>query len=328
MSTQTSSQSLPRSVLTDSSIDTVTGGEPSGAPYGPVSPLPFLVSSLYDQHEDLLRFLPGAFRRQGDVLGQGASFSVEKHTLKEIGRGMVENLVHGDDLCARWSAVAIKRLRNKHHIPWKTFETIERELIALKLMRGAPNSVQLVGLGWETAPVGDDLRLWPVLVLEYAECGSLAKLQDTVDPLSYEVKRKLCADVACGLLGLHNSGLLHGDVKSENILIFGKLDDQHLAKLSDFGYAGIDYHLQQDLGCDEKIQREQSQVLPGATELWSAPEYGKPGTRRALMDQDVYSWGLLVLRTMVDGRNPFLMHQNWSEQQGNLVYFVSVVRLT
>jgi serine/threonine protein kinase len=316
MSSHTSSQSLPRSILTDSSTVTVKGKDTQKTTLDRISPLPFLVCSLYAQNDDFLGFLPGAFRRQGDVVGQGATFSVEKHTLKEIGRGMVDDLVHGDDICAHRPVVAIKRLRNMHHIPWKTFETVERELIALKLLRGSPNIVQLVGLGWEIAPVDGDSRLWPVLVLEYAEGGSLAKLQDTADPLSYELKRKLCLDVAHGLLELHKSGLVHGDLKSENVLIFGSSQDQYVAKLSDFGYAGIDYHLRNDMGYDAQDHEDLHKFLPGATSLWSAPEYGKSGTKKALIDQDTYSWGLLVLRSMIDGRNPFPFHQAWSDGYG------------
>jgi hypothetical protein len=163
-----SDHSLERSVLTNSTAASRPKDAPS-AEVQPISPLPFLVCPFYSPHEEFLRFLPGAFRRQGDVLGQGATFSVEKHILSDIGRGMIDDLVSGSRLSARWPVVAVKRLRSQARISWKTFEMIERELIALKVLRGAPHVVQLIGLGWEIAPVNGDSRLWPTLVLEYAQ---------------------------------------------------------------------------------------------------------------------------------------------------------------
>jgi serine/threonine protein kinase len=308
---QTSSQSLSRSVLTSEA--TVPGKEHPITPSAHVSPLPFLVCSLYGQPSDFLRFLPGAFRRQGTILGQGATFSVEKHTLKDIGRGIIDDLVHGDDHFTRWPVIAIKRLRSKHHIPWKSLEAIEREVIALKLLKGAENIVQLIGLGWEVAPVGGDSRLWPVLILEYAENGTLADLQSTSEPVSYELKRKLCVDVARGLLRLHRTGIAHGDLKSENILIFGAPGDKYVAKISDFGYAGLDYQ-EQDTASGKSSGH--AFFIPGGTELWSAPEYGKPTSKIGFMKQDIYSWGLMVLRTMMDGRSPFLAHSSYSNRDG------------
>ena len=269
----------------------------------PVSPLPFLVCSLYSRH-DFLKFSPGAFRRQGNVLDQGATFSVEKHAVADIGINMVDDLVLGEQQAKTHPVVVIKRLRTQAYTAWKTFETVERELSVLKILRGEPNIVQLVGLGWEVAPVNGDTRLWPVLVLEHAEQGSLQNLQRRGAPLGYKTKSRLCADVASGLRSLHRAGLAHGDLKSENVLVFGNTEKTYVAKVSDFGFVPLDYHLRPDYTTEAGPVKHHVGTI-GGTEIWAAPEFGQPADLAAFKGQDIYSWGLLVLRVMLDGENPF-----------------------
>lgn len=308
--------SLSRSLLSPgSSGATVTPPVDEGTAIQSISPLPFLVCSLYDRENVLLRFLPGAFRRQGDVLGQGATFSVEKHTLKDIGRGMIDDLVSGDLAYSRWPSVAIKRIRRNPTQPSKTFETVERELIALKTLRGVKHVAQIIGVGWENSPVYKDSRLWPVLVLEFAEHGSLAELQRKSDSLAYEVKRKLCLDVASGLFSLREAGLFHGDLKSENVLVYNDPLDKYTAKLTDFGFISIDYHLCPAMKLSRHDSRQAALAVPGATELWSAPEFRERGPFTSMIARDVYSWGLLVLRVMVNGLNPFDFHRHWRQKR-------------
>jgi serine/threonine protein kinase len=187
---------------------------------------------------------------------------------------------------------------------------IERELIVLKVLRGAPNVVQLVGLGWEIAPVNGDSRLWPVLVLEYADQSSLANLQAQVSRLPYGVKRKLCLDVAPGLHSLHHAGLIRGHLKNENVLIFGATQDHFLAKLSDFAFAPVDCHLKTGVASGNDGRGTLCPSLLGATELWSPPELLESGDHAALAARDAYSWGLLVLRVVIDGQNPFKIPPN------------------
>jgi hypothetical protein len=79
----------------------------------PVLPLAFLVCQFYSPHEEFLRLLPEAFQRQSDVLGQGVTFSVGKHILSDIGRGMIDDLVSGSHLSAQWPVVAVKQLRSQ-----------------------------------------------------------------------------------------------------------------------------------------------------------------------------------------------------------------------
>jgi serine/threonine protein kinase len=101
--------------------------------------------------------------------------------------------------------------------------------------------------------------------------------------------------VAAGLDTLHACGIVHGDVKNENILIFEHHERGFIAKLADFGCAVLD---QQEL--DERT------AGLGGTPPWSAPEFRNSKLTRASMKAtDVYSYGFVVWRTMIDGRDPF-----------------------
>lgn len=72
-----------------------------------------------------------------------------------------------------------------------------------------------------------------VLVLEHAEGGSLRGLLRERGCLAPAEVARLAADAADGLAALHAAGVVHGDIKPENIL----LDSAGRAKLTDFGLA-------------------------------------------------------------------------------------------
>ena len=293
-----SSISLQRSSLSASSTDTITElARPHSQEVstGHFAQLPFLVTPLYAPHEQLLRFLPGSFRYGGKVLGQGASFVVEKHYLHNI-YGHLDDVFSAESFASRGDVFAVKRLRNQAVVPRKTYEEVERELLVLNLLRGSKNVIQLYGLGWETAPVDGKSRLWPVLVLEYARHGSLDCFQKHNPDISYAIKRKLALDVASGLDELRAEKLSHGDLKSENVLICGEQFDGLTAKLSDFGFSPVDFR---------SIMSGGSSAALCVTGIWSAPERPTVGNYASFGARDTYSWGLLVLRLMLGGRNPF-----------------------
>ena len=95
-------------------------------------------------------------------------------------------------------------------------------------------------------------------------------------------------------------------------MIFGASEDKYVAKISDFGYAGLDYR-EHDMASRKSPDRPS--FISGGTELWSAPQHEKPTTKIGLMKQYIYSWGLTVLRTMMDSRNPFSAHSSYSNRE-------------
>lgn len=169
------------------------------------------------------------------------------------------------------------------------------------------NITTLVGLWWENSASGDSPL--PVLLIEEAEFGTLADLQRRPLTLRYSAKYRLCLDIALGLEALHEASIVHGDLKNENVLIFQSAERGFLAKLGDFGSTTEGGHVVEMLGEMTIVLTEYETIdplrIPVVTFPWNAPEYNSQVKNVQLRLMDIYSFGLLVLRTMLDGRNPF-----------------------
>jgi serine/threonine protein kinase len=197
-------------------------------------------------------------------------------------------------------SVAIKYLRRREDCPevenWRQI-LLEIRALLHEPIRYHPNIVRLFGFSWGGS-LGTS-STFPALVLEYAEFGSLAHLQtSSPNSFAFNVKKKLCHDVAKGLAILHACGIVHGDLKHENVLVFrnkakGAGAVAYTAKLADFGGSAMD------------IQVAADRFLPSGTPPYEAPEARHGLDGEGLKRTDVYSLGLLVWRVILDGENPF-----------------------
>jgi serine/threonine protein kinase len=225
-----------------------------------------------------------------DILGEGVTFLVteallplplSRHSKKKKG------------------LVALKRVKAPlyliERVEKKAIEKVCFELRVLlhEAIRSHANVVDILCIAWEMRGSGSDDRTpSPVLIMEHAAFGALSSYQAT-NKLTWEQKRRLCLEIACGLEVLHDSGIIHGDVKSENVLLSPCERHTFKAKLSDFGCSFLD---------DDYDQR----VLIVGTRVWSAPEILLgPVLKQWAPKTDVYSFGLLSFQICVDGRNPF-----------------------
>ncbi|KAG5186775.1 kinase-like domain-containing protein, partial [Tribonema minus] len=98
-------------------------------------------------------------------------------------------------------------------------------------------------------------------------------------------------DVTRGVAFLHASKVLHGDLKSPNILIF----DNMRAKLTDFGLAKV-------TSAASTCATAAGAASPKGTWAWMAPEIGAGARHTAAAD--VFS-GAMVMFELLSGRVPF-----------------------
>ena len=159
-----------------------------------------------------------------------------------------------------------------------SLETV-RELSALASMGPHPNVVSLVDLAFEFEGSPCPLMVMPL----YG--GALDSLVGTGLPAPRRIS--ICLDVLAAIAFVHSRGLMHRDVKPENVL----LDDER-AVLADFGFARL-------------VAADRLHTAIVGTPCYTAPELlsdGKRGTARYGAECDLYSCGVLALELLQDAR--------------------------
>lgn len=127
------------------------------------------------------------------------------------------------------------------------------------------------------------------IVMEYLEGGTLREVIRSHGAMSFDQARSILADVAAALRYAHGLGIVHRDVKPENIFIAAETGR---AMLSDFGIA-------RDMMLDTRLTLAGSAV---GTPTYMAPEQidGQSVDERA----DIYSLGVLGWE-LVTGLRPW-----------------------
>lgn len=230
------------------------------------------------------------------VLGKGLSFTVRAGTFAIQGVEPSPSLVAMKVPNIRYTPSSVK---TKAEADRARSILNEVHILTHGPLRMHGNIVQLLALVW-TEATSDEDSLVLMMLMEPAKLGTLADLQSQEKGLSYNLKMGLCNDISQGLQALHICGVVHGDVKSENVLIFIANDDRMIAKVSDFGTAVVI-----DFTPDGTLEDDPEYYLTAGTKLWMAPEASGPVKRSKLHLTDIYSFGLLAWRVLIDGANPF-----------------------
>ncbi|ELP92345.1 protein serine/threonine kinase, putative [Entamoeba invadens IP1] len=123
------------------------------------------------------------------------------------------------------------------------------------------------------------------MVTEFAQYGSLQDLikHKKREDIDIKLRIKMMIDAAKGILYLHENGILHRDIKPDNILVISlNIDDKVIAKLTDFGSARNVNLLMTNMTFTKGI----GTPVYMAPEILKKDKYKKPA--------DIYSFGVTM----------------------------------
>lgn len=128
------------------------------------------------------------------------------------------------------------------------------------------------------------------VVTDFVDGRTLAQWMADHPRPDVEAVRGIVEQIAAGLLAFHRLGMLHQDLRPENVMI----DGRGTIRLIDFGSARV-------AGIDDAPLGGDDGEMPGAVP-YAAPEYfvGEAGTTRS----DLFSLGVIAYR-MLSGRLPY-----------------------
>jgi len=144
----------------------------------------------------------------------------------------------------------------------------------------------------------DRSHLHLFILLEFVSGGSIEQMLNQFGPFSEDLVRRFTHHIICGIVYLHDKGIVHRDIKGANVLV----SSSGVAKLADFG-------------CSKKLSgmftaslEDSMRAIRGSVQ-WMAPEVIKQTGSGRL--SDIWSLGATVIE-MSSGSPP------WSEFSNNL----------
>ena len=218
-----------------------------------------------------------------------------------LGRGSYAEIYLARDNAAtdeRFRSVVIKALNvllqgyQDPELEQTLIQNFQNEAVALDRVRH-PNIISRLGHGTALDMHGTAFHY---LVLEYLDGGDLAKLCRS-EALTLEQALYFLQQVSAGLAHAHECGVIHRDIKPQNLLLTG---DHQTLKIADFGVA--------------RIEASDGAITRVGTNIYAAPEHN-PLVQTAQLDitgslrssltpaADIYSLAKTAY-TMICGMSP------------------------
>jgi serine/threonine protein kinase/Tfp pilus assembly protein PilF len=201
----------------------------------------------------------------------------------EIGNGLTGIVYRGTHLLMR-RPVAIKMLTHEKANDSASRQRFQNEAKAISLLNH-PAIVKIHDFGF--SPQGD-----PYLVMDLIEGVSLARALEDKGKLSVYDALKVSCEIADALAHAHQKGVIHRDIKPNNILLL----PGPAAMLVDFGIAKL-----------ARSDGSPGQALTQTGETFASPTYMSPEQclgRQLDARSDIYSFGCVLYEALA-GHPPF-----------------------
>lgn len=181
--------------------------------------------------------------------------------------------------------VAIKFIKAEHNdlVSVRTFQHEAKVLSAFR-MQNLP-----VVLDFGLSQCGK-----PYMVMELLQGTSLKEILEERGPLNFELALDISVQILSALEHAHARGVVHRDLRAQNIMITWGDDGKPLAKVVEFGLAG-------GIKRPESLLGGRSKAIQGSP-LYMSPEQAQG--RVADARSDIYSFGCLLFE-MLTGATPF-----------------------
>lgn len=213
-------------------------------------------------------------------VGQGASMSVQLRTL------------NGELVAIKGPRGFHLQTRSLEDDEWSSSPAYKEQVIfevqvmSHKPLCDHPNIVRLIGLSF--------IDLIPIPIVEaaipqYPDLQTYIQSPNRPKPLPLKSLYHLVSDLADGISAIHDFGVIHGDMKPKNVLLF-KDGDGIRAKVADFGSIGIDI-------------AEQHPSAYAESE-WLPPDFSLYCEESRQPSLDIYGFGRVGLFLCTEGSLP------------------------
>ncbi|KAF7979912.1 hypothetical protein HWV62_40312 [Athelia sp. TMB] len=197
-------------------------------------------------------------------------------------------------------AVAIKCLNHDRKGRPKIEERLRRELLTWRRVSAQDNVSDLLGV----CLTREDP---PYLVLPFFKHNNLLKYTSQYP----NTRLALAKDIARGLDHLHGNGVIHGDMKPENVMI----SDNGVAQIVDFGVSVIPNLAGFTTVINWNARHSAPELLPVAEALPQKPT----------KESDIFSLGILLLQ-LFDGRAHCLPYNHYPLNNPRDPYDTALIR--
>ncbi|KAI8903105.1 kinase-like domain-containing protein [Gorgonomyces haynaldii] len=166
--------------------------------------------------------------RTGSISREDCKWTVITRDDLEDWSGQIGTGSFGVVFKARWNTtiVAVKQC-HEGLLGKQAFAAVKDEVEKWAKVSIHPNVVPMLGACIHTEK--------PFLVMPYYQHGNLANYLCVHPDVSVKQRVKWMYDLAAGLHHIHEQGIIHGDLKGDNVLV----DHQYNALITDFGLSQI-----------------------------------------------------------------------------------------